>query len=663
MNPPLPTFTHLGKTVILRPGSRLEKNELNSRLHQMDVQYDQSSLSKKYFIDLYENALKYDVNKIKIFDRLLKDTIYYEQLTKQKINNNEYNFESPIKINKNQKIAIIQNNRANNVDFRNNQNNNSRISIETNNTNNISNNNNSYNNTSNYNNNDYSNIPQKQNDNWNDNSYNDNNKNNTQFSFKDIIANEIKKNQVMIKNKNDNYNNNLTNDVNSKNEPNYRKYKQNINININPNDNNYMNNKNINNYNNNNQQQRYNYNEIQTNYDNNQNQIYFNDNYIQNQKNYYNNDIHNQNQQNYHTEYNNQKQQNYNTKYNQNQVNYNKDIPNYNHPNFNNQKQHNNYEDDEINNFPQVNNRYEKNNNYTQTNNQSNNMNYSKYERKNCIINQKDEINNNYNQFQRPNNNINPISLSIKNAIKDNNNYNNNQYEQNNIQRNYNNQNRRPFLSNNNNIIQEESEEEDVESNYTFKSKFDRIKNYFNDKENRDFFINILQMVIIGTILFLFFRYCIRHSATIGEKISETAKTMANPKKLFIDLILGIIKGIIVGIFWNNIYIILPLALISLVAYLLKKKFDFEDTCKKIIDDIKNDLRNGPLDNNGNRTITENEIIKRYSQKYNIDHNTFVKKYLKRLKILRRKEHSLKESDMKNNQGVTITTWELTGIN
>ena len=65
MSASLPQFTYLGQTVILRPGKRFTKDELNSRLHQMNVQYDQSSLSKAYFIDLYENALKYDVNKVK----------------------------------------------------------------------------------------------------------------------------------------------------------------------------------------------------------------------------------------------------------------------------------------------------------------------------------------------------------------------------------------------------------------------------------------------------------------------------------------------------------------------------------------------------------------------------------------------------------------------
>ena len=51
MNTQFPIFTYEGKTVILIPGRFFNKNELNYRLNQMEIQYDQASLSKNYFID------------------------------------------------------------------------------------------------------------------------------------------------------------------------------------------------------------------------------------------------------------------------------------------------------------------------------------------------------------------------------------------------------------------------------------------------------------------------------------------------------------------------------------------------------------------------------------------------------------------------------------
>ena len=40
----------------------------------MEIDYNQSSLSKKYFIDLYDNVLKNTNNLLNIFDRLKRDT-------------------------------------------------------------------------------------------------------------------------------------------------------------------------------------------------------------------------------------------------------------------------------------------------------------------------------------------------------------------------------------------------------------------------------------------------------------------------------------------------------------------------------------------------------------------------------------------------------------
>ena len=46
------------------------------------------------------------------------------------------------------------------------------------------------------------------------------------------------------------------------------------------------------------------------------------------------------------------------------------------------------------------------------------------------------------------------------------------------------------------------------------------------------------------------------------------------------------------------------------IAYKIKEKIDFKNLCKKIIEDIKDDLRSGPSDKNGRRTISEKDFKK-----------------------------------------------------
>jgi len=640
MNPPLPTFTHLGSTVILRPASQFSKQELNSRLHQMEVQYDQTNMSKNYFKNLYENALKYDQNKIKIFDRLIKDTIIYKNLLK----NNSQNFaHSPEKYVKNEKVPIIQ------TSFITNQ-----TSNRSSNQNNISHN---YNNSNNYTNdiqtrNDYNH--ETPNNNYhtkrNDSSFQKGfNQNENQNSFKNAIVNEIKKNQAAINNQNNISNNNSRNEFDNRNQQYQNSFTQQSNTDEYQTGTfgNSMMNNNTNTNNNTKYQSNYNNNsEIQTNY--------------------------NSNNPNVNSFNNNQYKDQYKEQYNNSPFNEQKNYPN-------NQNQSNYRQYDENNNFPQkYNNQNQQSYTTNNSNIQQNNLNYSNYERKNCIVDGNSQPNNDYNnninninnKYQNPHgNNINPISLTIQSAVNENSTNAYNQYDNSrggynpnniNMQRNFN-PNRRPILANNNRGIQEE-DDGDGESNFTFMSKFDRIKNFFNEKENRDTCFNILQFIIIAVILAIIVRYGIRHSQTIGDKVAETAKAITDPK-LFIEIIFGLIKAIIVELFWRKFYITIPLIILSIYIYHYRKNRQFEKVCKDIIEDIKKYLRTAPPDRNGNRTITIDEIINRYTRKYNIDRKIFIKKYLKQLDSLRRNDHALKESNVINERGIADKGWELSGMN
>ena len=674
MNAPLQQYTYLGQTVILRPGSRFTKKELISRLHEMDVQFDQTVQSKNYYIDLYENALKYDVNRKKIFSKLVKDTIYYNNITNSKIVNNQNIIETPPKDNV-KKISIINNRVINENDLSNRQ----KININNNNeyeflsNNNNQQNNYSYKQTSNiqYNNNNNNNMIKT------NRFYENNNQNNNQYTFRDAIANEIKKTEINLQNQNNFQNSNQNKNQNNdnsyyNNEQNKtfmnqsnQNYEQRRNINYNQ-SNNYMNNQSNNtssDYNKINQSN-YGTSEMPKNYNVRPNQLSYNQqNYEPNkqnniQQNYVSqsqqqNFMQNQNQQN-----NNRMNQNNNYK-SQNQINQN--YPTFN-DNYSNQNSQNNFMNNEskYSSKGYTNQSQQNFNNNMKTNISNSNNNINQYERKNCLRSEGEESNQYYNQTQKYNNenNINPISLSIQNAVNDNN-QNSQMIPNPNNSENYQiRNNRRPILTNNMSVI-DESDGEDSQSNFSIVSNIDRIKNYFNNKENRDYCYNILLVIICAFLLFIIFSYGLRFSRTIYGKGTEVIETITNPRRLFIDLLWGLIKGIIVGILWDYVYYTIPFVVLSFVIYIFKQKYDFEQTCKNIIEDIKKDLRNKPRDNNGRRTISENEIISRYSQKYNIDHTKFVNKYLKKLSSLRSKDGSLKEFQNINNQGVIIKYWEL----
>lgn len=74
-----PIFTLNNESVILKPGTQFSKNELVSRLHDMDI--DASGVkSKGDLINLYESSLSNFQNKLKIFNRLKKDTENFKSI-------------------------------------------------------------------------------------------------------------------------------------------------------------------------------------------------------------------------------------------------------------------------------------------------------------------------------------------------------------------------------------------------------------------------------------------------------------------------------------------------------------------------------------------------------------------------------------------------------
>ena len=543
------TFIYSGKKVVIRKGKDFSKNEIKSRLHQMNIDFDLSENSKTYFTNLYDEALYNNSNKIKIFDKLKSDTERLGLLTNNQnyIQNNRRNFisdnekaeEETIKNKKKEKgkkiiikDEIINDEQLNSI----------------------------------YNSNERNNI----------NSF----KKNTKSDFTNVLANQIRENKQnnrinAFEYNRQKYNNNEINyEEDIENTP-YQPYN---NLRNRPQDYSNFNNTNYNNKENN----------IQRRYDNN--------------KHYGNANI---NQFQYET-----------TEYNNSPINKNERKKELiiNDKNFNNlEKKLNDRFRNDYNNKRRLSNQY--NDNYKQKNNY-NNLNKNERRNNNMEIYQENESENNNNSINIPVNNN-------KNNLINRKRYRNYALEK----------------------INEENyleEEENLDNNPDIENK-----------NNIELLLYILFLIIGGLLIYFVLKIIFRVSNTLTEGVTQTVRIVTNPRRLFRELIWGLIKSILMGILYEYIYITLPLAILSFVIYKLKQRREFNKLCKQIIEDIKKDL-----ENKMDKSISENEIIDKYSKKYNIDKNIFIKKYLKALRELRKKDHSLKLSQ-NNNKGVTETFWEL----
>ena len=543
------TFIYSGKKVVIRKGKDFSKNEIKSRLHQMNIDFDLSENSKTYFTNLYDEALYNNSNKIKIFDKLKSDTERLGLLTNNQnyIQNNRRNFisdneeaeEETIKNKKKEKgkkviikDEIINDEQLNSI----------------------------------YNSNERNNI----------NSFNKN----TKSDFTNVLANQIRENKQnnrinAFEYNHQKYNNNEINyEEDIENTP-YQPYN---NLRNRPQDYSNFNNINYNNRENN----------IQRRYDNN--------------KHYGNANI---NQFLYET-----------TEYNNSPINKNERKKELiiNDKNFNNlEKKLNDRFRNDYNNKRRLSNQY--NDNYKQKNNY-NNLNKNERRNNNMEIYQENESENNNNSINIPVNNN-------KNNLINRKRYRNYALEK----------------------INEENyleEEENLDNNPDIENK-----------NNIELLLYILFLIIGGLLIYFVLKIIFRVSNTLTEGVTQTVRIVTNPRRLFRELIWGLIKSILMGILYEYIYITLPLAILSFVIYMLKQRREFNKLCKQIIEDIKKDL-----ENKMDKSISENEIIDKYSKKYNIDKNIFIKKYLKALRELRKKDHSLKLSQ-NNNKGVTETFWEL----
>ena len=420
----------------------------------------------------------------------------------------------------------------------------------------------------------------------------------------------------------------------------------------------------------------------------------YNDNLFSNQSlkentNLYNNNFNNNNKNEHNDNYNNNDYHNNKVNNNNNNNIKNKDDKSINYnDNFNNNFSNNinsNHQNDNLNSnnlslnsINNVNN-FKTNNNNNALDNKNNNP-YSKIDLNETNSNNNDyNLNNNQNLYLNnlnslPTNSTNlKIENNILNKIIENNNMNNNL----NYNNKYNNQNNYNFNDNNGNNNQ----------NYNYNNnQINIINNYSHNNNNSNFYQNniynyprrnpnlteaefyhqnpskisnegtsslfypILYGILILSSLFISLCYIIKIN-TIFNSI----------KKDPVNGVLGIIQFINnLVIFLQNLFLfisyiknIIPLSIFCFIIYIIYKIIKFNNLIKSIYNDIKNSL----INEYNNRGISENEIIKKYSSKYNINEKDFIKYFLPVLRKLKRKDSNINLKEYYNENGFKDIFW------
>ena len=164
----------------------------------------------------------------------------------------------------------------------------------------------------------------------------------------------------------------------------------------------------------------------------------------------------------------------------------------------------------------------------------------------------------------------------------------------------------------------------DEESNFSFLSAFSSFKN-----NSKQICCHVLTgFIIICLALGILYLYRI-FSESINGFFSYIFERVMHPGEI-ISSTFGILR---------NYWYIIPIILICLIIiisllknYKLKKRC--EEIMKKIVEDLSNDEEN--------RTISEEDIFRKYVQGYGISYKKFIKSYLPILRNLRRKNNRLK---------------------
>ena len=192
-------------------------------------------------------------------------------------------------------------------------------------------------------------------------------------------------------------------------------------------------------------------------------------------------------------------------------------------------------------------------------------------------------------------------------------------------------------------------------STTSFFSMFDNIKKnpfYLNNKFK---FINALVILIGMGLAFSLIHLTINYIDTIKDFFNSIIELLSEPKKI-LELFISYISYILYAPihYW---YISIPfIVLIFVILYYIRRNL-FRKRCKEIIENIVKDLEKN--NNSGNRaSISQEDIFKNYVEKYGISYSKFLRKYLPMLQKMRRDDHRLVLTSVKNDNKEYVF-WEL----
>ena len=130
MSSEYPTFMYNNESIIIKPGEEFTINDLKIRLKLLGIDADNIQ-NKKYLIQLYDSALKFDEKKIQIFYKLKEDTQRFNtnktKLDQKNIISLEVNYEKDKEINiqnksNNEKVQLLRANKITEKTINNNEN-------------------------------------------------------------------------------------------------------------------------------------------------------------------------------------------------------------------------------------------------------------------------------------------------------------------------------------------------------------------------------------------------------------------------------------------------------------------------------------------------------------------------------------------------------------
>ncbi len=602
------TFNYKNYKLKIVNGENFSLNQLKSRLHQMGIPFNENEKKKKsYYSQLYNQSIRNNNNKMKIINLLINDSI-----------------DDPNNLNLKRELIKEENTipqkipKLNETDFHYNQ--------ETSQKNPNSNN---FINMMNYN---YNN---------NNNMYNNNVQN--QFNPQRNISNNNFNND--FKNHNTNrigINNNLQNG----NEGNHIKINQNIHNqfhNLSPNKDN------INNYNNiNTQYHKY------TNYQNNPNQNYYKTNNVS-----YNTPVQNINENqdiHHHLNQNNLNQttnqlKNNNKDYNGNKAN------NIGNTNLINQNE-----------LPNVKLSFKNPNDV----NISSSINGQNLNYQNQNDNNNNNSSNNYTtEIYNKMNNINQqTNMNLHNSINMNNQYNNQDGNDDDNEINTSQKIKDFDTIQNNSVSILDTQNTKLYNNHNLPNQYSYNNNNYNNEPNKPFFNEerlsniytllsvILTMGALGIFIYLISKYNLK----IINFTQNGLNTITNPKKFFGEFILGNLLSLfnlLKKVVWDYLLFILFIGFLIVIFFVLKIKREKKIILNQIFEDIKrrlNEIFNSNNEYSMIGGIPEKDIIKIYSDKYNISYDVFNKNYMPYLRDMRRNNINIKIKEM-NYKGENQLIW------